>query len=117
MEHTIRFERRELVWETYRIDYTEEDWNRLVEYASHRTEDPVWSTRYYAIKDIDFNTLVRIAQGEIEEPTWTICYEDYRTYKEYLITFLTDEMRDDAISYGCIDTDYADDSEEELSVY
>ena len=117
MEHTIRFERRELVWETYRIEYTEEDWNRLVEYASHRTEDPVWSARYYAIKEIDFNTLVKIAQGEIEEPTWTVCYEEGRTYKEYLMTFLTDEMRDDALSYGYIEVDYADDSEEELSVY
>ena len=117
MEHIIRFERRELVWETYRVDYTEEDWNRLVEYASHRTEDPVWNARYQVIKDIDFNTLVKIAQGDAEEPTWTICYEEGRTYKENLMTFLTDEMRDDAISYGYIDVDYADDSEEELSVY
>ena len=120
MGKVISFRRRELVWEEYGRDCTEEDFNELKEWLGSRTEDPHCATRYAAIKDISFDELCDMFNGKLPEVTWEIqCGNEEHSwsYNESVVDYVTELMRDDAYDYGCRDSWGADDSEEEINIY
>lgn len=120
MGKVISFRRRELVWEEYGRDWTEKDFDELKEWLSNRTEDPHCATRYAAIKDISFDELCDMFNGKLPEIEWKMQYGDGEnswTYRESIVDYITELMREESWDNGYIDSWGADDSEEEINIY
>jgi hypothetical protein len=119
MGKVISFRRRELVWEEYDRDWTEQDFNELKEWLGNHTEDPHCMTRYAAIKDISFDKLCDMFNGKLPEIGWKIqCGEGENSwfYHESIVDYITEIIREEAWDYGCRDSWGADDSEEEINI-
>lgn len=120
MGKVISLRRRELVWEEYGRDWTEKDFDELKEWLSNRTEDPHCATRYAAIKDVSFDELCDMISGKLPDVEWKIQCGDGEnswTYRESIVDYITELMREDAWDYGCTDSWGADDSEEDINIY
>ena len=120
MGKVISFRRKELVWEEYGRDWTEKDFDELKEWLSNRTEDPHCATRYAAIKDVSFNELCDMFSGKIPEVAWEIkCQvgENSWIYKEGLVDYIQEIMREEAWDRGTRECWSADDSEEDVNIY
>lgn len=115
---TITFSRRELVWDEYRLEWTENDFEDLKAFLQNHLEcSDSAKVRYDAIKNISFNELIQIIQRKKENIYWKIkvdVNDNSWEYQENLIDYITEIMREDSWSYGCTDSWSADDSEEEL---
>ena len=115
----IVFRRRELVWDTYEITYTKEDWDTLIEWLSTK-DDEYNKKRYQALKNVSFEQVCAILNGEEEDICWDIVTTTVNghsfIYDESLSDFLKENMREDAWDRGAIYSDSADDSEEEFLV-
>jgi len=134
---TIKLERRELVWEYYDAEWSQEDWDKLKEYYKERSEEQVESpsrwhenliTIYNAIKDIswdeaweDFRKWNKGDANTIcweEDHSWTDVNGEYHEhiFKQYLGEFIEEQMREDCWDGGPLDCDGADDSDEDWYV-
>ena len=120
MGKVISFRRKELVWEEYSRDWTEEDFEELKEWLSNRTEDPHCATRYAGIKDVSFDELCDMINGKLPAVEWKMHYDSGEhswSYSENIVDFVTEIMREDAWDYGTMDSWGADDSEEDINIY
>ena len=120
MGKVISLRRRELVWEEYHREWTAKDFDELKEWISTRTEDPHYATRYAAIKDVSFDELCDMISGKLPDVEWKIQCGDGENswvYRESIVDYITELMREDAWDYGCTDSWGADDSEEDVNIY
>lgn len=123
MAKSITLNRHELVWQTRTNTWTEEDYNRLVDYykgfigkedesnwakgnaqkgefLSHYTWDDV--LKYW---DVDYN----------DEPFIEINNGDW-SYREYLTEIIREAIREDNYDCDVVEENYADDYEEDFDV-
>ena len=63
MGKVISFRRKELVWEEYGRDWTEEDFEELKGWLSKSDEGSDNAIRYSVIKDVSFNELCDMFSG------------------------------------------------------
>ena len=120
MGKVISFRRKELVWEEYGRDWTEEDFEELKGWLSKSDEGSDNAIRYSVIKDVSFNELCDIFSGKIPEVAWEIkCQvgENSWIYKEGLVDYIQEIMREEAWDRGTRECWSADDSEEDVNIY
>jgi len=126
MSRTIQLRRRELVWETRSITWTEEDYQKMLEslkgYKAQASETSSnWykrcSQEYDLLSQYTWDQVCDIIQGKVEDPEIKIKYSDEDSgYTEFLSSIVNDWMREDCYDAPVEDTDYADDFYEETYV-
>ena len=120
MEKNIEFTRRELVWEEYRRVWRKADYLDFLQWlsTSQHKDDQV---RYSYLKDLSFDDIYDIMRGVKPDVVWELEYTNYigetHTFKESLISYIQDIMREDALDYGVYDCRGADDAEEDLEFF
>lgn len=120
MGKVISFRRKELVWEEYSRDWTEEDFDELKDWLSKSDEGSDNAIRYSAIKDVSFSELCDMFSGKLPEVAWEIkckARDHSWIYKEGLTDYVRDIMREEAWDYGATECWSADDSEEDVNIY
>lgn len=122
----ITLTRRELVWETRRNTWTEEDYNEFIEWLSEykdRTDanDSYWAknraSEYAVLSQYSWDDIVRIMQGNGDEDEPRIQYYDYTgeaSYKVSIEEVIREQMREENFDTGICDSDYADDFDEDF---
>ena len=120
MEKNIEFTRRELIWEEYRRVWRKSDHADFLKWLSE-SDYKDNKIRYSYLKDLSFDDIYDIMRGVKPDVVWELEYTNYigetHTYKESLISYMQDVMREDALDYGPYDCYGADDSDEDLSFY
>lgn len=117
MEKNIEFTRCELVWEEYRRVWRESDYLDLLQWLS-KSEYRANQIRYSYLKDLSFDDIYDIMRGFKPDVEWELEYNYIgHTYKESLINYIQDVMREDAISYGAYNYRPTDDTEENLEFF
>lgn len=126
MSRTIQLRRRELIWETRCITWTEEDYKKMLEslkgFKEQATETSSnWHKRcaqeYDLLSQYTWDQVCDIIQGKVEDPEIRIKYRDDDCgYTEFLSSIVNDWMREDCYDAPVTDTDYADDFYEETYV-
>ena len=120
MEKNIEFTRRELVWEEYRRVWRKADYLDFLQWlsTSQHKDDQV---RYSYLKVLSFDDIYDIMRGVKPDVVWELEYTNYigetHTFKESLISYIQDIMREDALDYGVYDCRGADDAEEDLEFF
>ena len=126
MSKTIQLKRRDLVWETRCIAWTEEDYQKMLQSLKEIKEQVTetssnWhkccAQEYDLLSQYTWDQVCDIMQGKTEDPMITIKYrdEDYG-YTESLSSIVNDWMREDSYEAPVTDMDYADDFYEEVFV-
>jgi hypothetical protein len=122
----ITLTRRELVWETRKNTWTEEDYDNFLEWLSQyqdRTDanDSNWArnraSEYAVLSQYSWDDVVRIMHGKGEEDEPRIQYYDYTGEPSYKISIeevIREQMREENFDAEVCDEDYADDFDEDF---
>ena len=121
MNKTIKFSRRELVWEYYEAEYSEKDWKEEIDFLKlHATKysgafQALNEARYKALKDVSFKTVCEILNRERRDIEWEVSHGDIQ-YTESLTEYMTEVLRNLSYDCGAVDCEYADDYDESLTI-
>ena len=116
---TLVLERSELVWQTRKTTWEEEDYLNYLDYLRKFKDTKwLWQKDLYAVYEVlskyTWEDICRIwAEGEEKEPTVKL-YRDDGTFRCEVSAFdyIRDEMREQNYASDVIDENYADDYNE-----
>lgn len=125
MGKTITLTRDELVWQTRRNTWTEEDYKRLLEwlkgFADREDQSDSFvrnhAAEYYVLSQYTWDQVVNYIKNGIdeEEPRIYYSYSDGSGYTESIEQVMIDYIREDNYDADVCDEEYADDYNENFS--
>ena len=119
MTKTLIFKRTEFVTDYYELEWTENDYQNLLDYLSKDT-DVNSKTRYEILKDLSFDDICKILNDEEDDIRYeVICQPDSDSpwsFHQYIGDYLKEIFREECWGNGVYDTN-CDDSNEELEIF
>lgn len=119
MAKTLIFKRTEFVRDYYELEWTENDYQNLLDYLSKET-DVNSKNRYEILKDLSFDDICKILNDEEDDIQYeVICQPESDSpwsYHQYISDYLKGILVEDCWANGVYDTQ-CDDSNEELEIF
>ena len=119
MAKTLVYRRTEFVRDYYELEWTENDYQNLLDYLSKET-DVNSKTRYEILKDLSFDDICKILNDEEDDIQYEVSCQPESgspwSYHQYIGDYIGSILCEDSWANGVYDTQ-CDDVEEELEIF